>query len=295
VGFTRAKLAPVASSAQVLRYAAFTDDPRGGNPAGVVLGAGGMDQAQMLAVAAEVGYSETAFLEAREGPGREYDVRYFSPAAEVPFCGHATIASGCILAERDGAGELLFHTPSGDVSITTAVAPDGALTATLTSVAPHVLGVSSEDLEEALGHLRWAIEDLDEALPPAIAFAGARHLILAAATRERLAALDYDFEGLRAFMSERDLITLELVWRESELVFHARDPFPVGGVVEDPATGAGAAAFGAYLRERGAVTPPARVTIHQGADMGRPSLLLVDIGEGAGGLAVTGTAVPIPG
>ena len=54
---------------------------------------------------------------------------------------------------------------------------------------------------------------------------------------------------------------------------------PVGGVVEDPATGAAAAAFGNYLRETGAVTAPATVTVHQGVDMGRPSLLMIDIDE----------------
>ena len=59
-------------------------------------------------------------------------------------------------------------------------------------------------------------------------------------------------------------------------MFHARNPFPVGGVVEDPATGAAAAAFGGYLRDLGLVTPT-RLRIIQGEDMGRPSELLVDV------------------
>jgi Phenazine biosynthesis-like protein len=69
----------VGVSAHVLRYAAFTDDPGGGNPAGVVLDARGLDEAQMLQVAREVGYSETAFLRPCRGAVGEYDVRYFSP------------------------------------------------------------------------------------------------------------------------------------------------------------------------------------------------------------------------
>ena len=85
--------------------------------------------------------------------------------------------------------------------------------------------------------------------------------------------------------------TVDLVWRESELVFHARDPFPPGGVVEDPATGAAAAAFGGYLRELHLVPVPATVTVHQGADLGRPGLLMVGIPAGAGGISVSGTAV----
>ena len=63
----------------------------------------------------------------------------------------------------------------------------------------------------------------------------------------------------------------------SRATFHARNPFPPGGVVEDPATGAAAAALGGYLREGGHVQPPAEVVVLQGADMGRPSRLIVGI------------------
>ena len=76
---------------QILRYAAFTADPEGGNPAGVVLDASGLDEADMLRIAAEVGYAETAFVTGETAGAR--DIRYFSPVAEVPCCGHATVAT----------------------------------------------------------------------------------------------------------------------------------------------------------------------------------------------------------
>ena len=262
----------------ILSYAAFTETPEGGNPAGVVLDATGLQSTDMLKIAADLGYSETAFVIAREDAPNEYDVRYFSPEAEVPFCGHATIATGVALADRDGTGTLVFHTQAGTVPVETA-GENGTTTATLTSVTPHTEEVPADVLEAALTALGWSRAELDEALPPRIGFAGARHLILAAATRERLADLQYDFEALKALMLAHDLTTVDLVHREDETTFHARNPFPVGGVVEDPATGAAAAAFGNYLREVGAVTPPATVTVHQGVDMGRPSLLTVTIDE----------------
>lgn len=280
--------------AQVLRYAAFTEDPRGGNPAGVVLDASEMDDARMLAIAAEFGYSETAFVTGRGPRDGDLDVRYFSPLAEVPFCGHATIATGVAWAERHGPGLLRMSIPSGLVEVRTR-SGSGALTATLTSVAPSVAAISEADLAEALAALGWAACDLDPALPPRVPYAGAHHPVFAVATRQRLARLDYDFDRLGALMAARDWTTVQLVWRESVHVFHARDPFPPGGVVEDPATGAAAAAFGAYLRELGLVDPPATVTIHQGHDLGRPSLLTVDIPAGEHtGIDVSGTAVPIP-
>ncbi len=260
-----------------LHYAAFTSTPGGGNPAGVVLDAAGMEAAEMLALAARLGYSETAFLTARPEPGH-HDVRYFSPEAEVPFCGHATIASGVALAEHANAGgRLVLHTASGEVPVDTATDADGRTLATLTSVVPYVEEPDTTLVSGVLGHLRWDPGDLDSELPARVAYAGARHLVLPCRTRARLAAVDYDFEPMKALMLAHDLITVHLVWREDASTFHARNLFAVGGVVEDPATGAAAPAFGAYLRELGAVEPPVELTIHQGYDMGRPSTLTVHV------------------
>ncbi|MGH8969393.1 MAG: PhzF family phenazine biosynthesis protein [Actinomycetes bacterium] len=279
---------------EVLRYAAFTRDPAAGNPAGVVLDAGALDDAEMLAVAAEVGYSETAFLSADPAHEGRWSIRYFSPLAEVPFCGHATIASGVALAERAGPGQVALDTQGGLVVVDTRYDEDGALEATLTSVDPRVAPVDAADLEEALAALRWERSELDPGLPPGLAYAGAWHLVLAAATRERLAHLDYDFTRLGDLMAARSWTTVHLVWREDASTFHVRDPFPPGGVVEDPATGAAAAAFGAYLRSLGEVRAPARVTLRQGEDLGRPSRLTVEVPESAGPLRVSGNAVVIP-
>ncbi|WP_345705199.1 PhzF family phenazine biosynthesis isomerase [Kitasatospora paranensis] len=281
----------LAPGTEILRYAAFTADPAGGNPAGVVPDAAGLDDAEQLAIAARLGYSETAFL--RPIGDRAYAVRYFSPLAEVPFCGHATIASAVALGERLGPGGLRFETKAGTVPVEVVAGGDGVLSATLTSVEPSVEPVADADVTEALDALGWSRTDLDQALPPRIAFAGARHLVLATATRERLADLAYDFDRLTRFMTGLDLTTLQLVHRTAPDVFHVRDPFPVGGVVEDPATGAAAAAFGAYLREIDGVRD-AELTLHQGEDLGRPGTLRVRIDPADRLIRVSGAAVRIP-
>jgi len=274
---------------EVVRYTAFTTDPEAGNPAGVVLDARGLGAAQMLAIAADVGYSETAFL-LPEG-GDVLPVRYFSPLAEVPFCGHATIALGVAWGERNGLAPLRLMTQSGEVGVRLSDS-HGTLSATLVSVAPEVRDPEPGVRPRLLQALRYAEADLDDALPLRVGFAGAWHPIVALRTRDRLAALDYDYEVLAALMAEQDWTTVNVVWRESEQVFHSRNPFPPGGVVEDPATGAAAAALGGYLREHRLVELPASVAIRQGVDMGRPSLLTVGI-EAEGGISVTGNAVPI--
>src|SRR5215212_954720 len=116
----------------VLRLTAFSDDPAGGNPAGVVLDAAGLADAAMLAIAAEVGFSETAFVTAADG--QDLAVRYFSPLAEVPFCGHATIATGVAWGERHGPGVLRMRTPAGLVEVTVRDGNGGPPVATLVSV-----------------------------------------------------------------------------------------------------------------------------------------------------------------
>jgi PhzF family phenazine biosynthesis protein len=258
----------------------------------VVPAADGLTDERMLQIAAELGYPETAFL--TELDDRHYGVRYFAPTLEVPFCGHATIAAAVAMAERTGPGELVFETNAGTVPVAVAAGPDGVLRATLTSVEPHTTGIAPDDLAEALAALRWSADELDPTLPPRIAYAGARHLVLAAATRERLAALDYDFDRLATFMTAHQLITLQLVWPASPTVWHVRNPFPVGGVVEDPATGAAAAAFGAYLREQGRAAEDAELTLHQGEDLGSPGELRVELRAGDPRVRVTGAAVRLP-
>jgi PhzF family phenazine biosynthesis protein len=279
---------------EILRYAAFTTVPDGGNPAGVVLDATDASDAEMQRVAAEVGYSETAFLVPEAEPGA-FAVRYFSPLAEVPFCGHATIAAAVANARRNGPGALRFATMAGSVAVRTDADDIGLVTATLVSVPPRTVALASADRDELLAALGWSAADLEPALPPRVAFAGAWHPVLAATTRARLADLDYDFDRLGALMAARDWTTVALVHREHDTLFHARNPFPPGGVREDPATGAAAAALGGYLRELGLVTPPATVTVHQGDDLGRPGVLTVRIpAEPDTGIAVSGSAVPLP-
>ncbi|MGI9037328.1 MAG: PhzF family phenazine biosynthesis protein [Gemmatimonadota bacterium] len=272
------------------RLSAFTSDPAGGNPAGVWIGDELPQPDEMQRIAAEAGYSETAFI--APTAGAERTIRYYSPLAEVSFCGHATIASGVVLGERDGDGTYRLDSAVGVVPVTVR-SHDGIREASLTSVEPGYETPGEELVNGVLTLLGWDRDDLDRSIPPARAYAGAWHLVLAAKKAERLANLDYDFERMKSLMLADGLTTLQLIWREGDDLFHARDPFPVGGVVEDPATGAAAAALGGYLREAGLLEAPATITIRQGEAMGRPSRLQVEI-PASGGIVVSGTAVPLP-
>ena len=274
---------------QVKRLSAFTTDPAGGNPAGVWIGEHLPTFDTMQAIAKEIGYSETAFI--APSRGSERTIRYFSPEAEVPFCGHATIASGVQLGNEEGVGEYVLDTKAGTVNVAVR-SKGGQSEATLVSVATKYKSISDADLTDYLSLFGWGPDQLDPSIPAAIAYAGAWHLVVATRDRATLAEMDYDFDQLKTRMARDDLTTIQVIFRESDTVVHSRNPFPPGGVVEDPATGAAAAALGGYLRDAGLVSTPFEFKVQQGEDMGRPSELRVAVGD-SGGVSVSGFAVAI--
>lgn len=274
------------TSPSVLRIAAFSHDNAGGNPAGVVFCDDTMPtEADMLRIAAEVGYSETAFLKKTADAWR---IRYFSPEQEVPFCGHATVASGAALGERFGTGTYRLTLNDGEISVNAEKSPGGSFSATLQSPSTWSAEAPAELIATMLDSFSLAPTDLDPDFPIRIAFAGAKHLILVLRDRATLTAMDYPFEPVKKVMRREDLITISLLWRESDELFHARNAFAFGGVFEDPATGAAAAALAGYLRDiqwHG----NNEFVILQGEDMGCPSRLLVRYGPTIGeGIDVTG-------
>ena len=182
------------------------------------------------------------------------------------------------------------------MAVETSTDAAGLTTATLTSVA--AAGRAARAGRPATGcwpRCAGRPDELDPALPLRVAYAGAWHPVVAVRDRSRLADLDYDFDALGALMAERDWTTVALVWRAGPDRFDVRNPFPPGGVVEDPATGAAAAALGGYLRELGLVHAAGdahRCT--RATDMGRPSLLTVTVPAAPGsGIGVSGTAVAL--
>lgn len=271
---------------KLYHLASFSIGTEGGNPAGVWIGEELPEPAAMQKIAADVGASETAFI--APSTGRRRSIRYYSPEVEVSFCGHATIASGVVLGREHGEGSYRLDTAIGEVEVT-ARQRGAQMEASLRSVDTRQEVLADETLQEALDCLGWKKDELDPGLPPIKAYAGAWHLILATADAETLAKLDYDFDALRAMMQREGLTTLQLVWREQDDLFHSRNPFPIGGVVEDPATGAAAAALGGYLRDANIVATPFELQIRQGERMGMPSLLQVEIPP-TGGILVTGEA-----
>jgi PhzF family phenazine biosynthesis protein len=273
-------------SVEVLRIAAFSDGETGGNPAGVVIGDAHPSDEDMRRIAAEVGFSETAFAMPQ---GAGWRVRYFSPASEVPFCGHATIGLGVALAAREGDGVFALRINSADITVEGR--KQGALyAAALQSPPTRSRAPDSGLLREAMSLFGLRDDELDQRIPPAHAHGGADHLVLMLRERSRLAAMAYDLAAGKVLMDRAGWVTILLGCVESNSRFHTRNAFASGGVLEDPATGAATAAFAGYLRDLGWPHGGA-IDIVQGEDMGSRSLLHAEIPETPGAsIRVSGTA-----
>lgn len=258
---------------QIQRFAAFAHGTVGGNPAGVVLCADALPPpAEMQRIAAEVGYSETAFAAPIDGGWR---VRYFAPAMEVPFCGHATVALGAALALSHGDG--VFPLQLNESRITVEGWRDGpSLVAALQSPPTTSAPVMEALVDATLALFGYTAADLDSRLPPAVIEAGARHLLLALASGRALAAMRYDLEAGRELMHAAGVVTICLAHAESARAFRVRNAFAAGGIYEDPATGAAAAALAGYLRDLGWAHGGA-IELRQGDEMGAPSRLRAEI------------------
>ncbi len=182
----------------VVKLAAFSDGDTGGNPAGVVVAPELPSAEEMQGIAAEVGFSETAFAApippiapiapipltpgTETAPDTRYRVRYFSPESEVPFCGHATIALAAVLAREKGDG--LFQLQLNDAAITVEGRREGRLYhAALQSPPTRSVVAPRELAQEFLDLFGYKGEELDPRLPPAVAHAGANHFVIGLATR----------------------------------------------------------------------------------------------------------------
>jgi PhzF family phenazine biosynthesis protein len=273
---------------EILTFRAFTTadpQPHSGNPAGVVVNAEGLTRADMLRIAAELGFSETAFLTAVTPASAR--IRYFTPRDEISFCGHATIAAGVALARRGVGPVVYFETNAGDVPVELTL--DAA---TLTAVDTVVGPLADVLLENLLAALRLSRGDLDPALPAAFVRGGNPHPIVF--VREGvLAGLDHDADAVLRLQDRENWDgTIPVVHRVTAERFASRNPFPRGGIREDPATGSAAAGLGSYLRAGRHLGLPAVIQVEQGAEIGRPSLITVEIPL-EGRVRVTGTVVEL--
>ena len=274
---------------------AFTDRPFGGNPAGVVLLGNDKfpDEGLMLQVAAELRYSETAFV--RRLSAAEYHVRYFTPAAEVELCGHATVATFALLHRLGLAdGRCLCHTLAGDLAI------EAGERVMMQMAKPRIVETiaDTEEIYKALG-LKFSIVNSQLSilnLPVQVAYAGLNDIMIPVPDVATLNALQPDMEAVAAITKEHDttsfhVFTLNSIMNlefrnlnketspfnirnsEFEITAFVRDFGPLYGIPEESATGTANAALTHYMAVNGIIPQQGDFAFLQGEAMGRPSVV----------------------
>lgn len=261
----------------------FTETLYAGNPLAVVLDADGLSAAQMQRMAAEFNLSETVFVCAPRSAGALATARIFTPAYEMPFAGHPTVGTACLLAELGIApqGEqvsFVLDEQVGPVPVTVKRQPGRAPFAQLTAAQAPELRAWPGDADALAAALGLSADDLGcQGERPRQASCGAAFVLVPLRQPELLAAIRFDSSKAQALLAGAWGHGLYLYARDYEGELRARMFAPGAGVPEDPATGSAAAALAGAL----ALEAPARDgdwawPIHQGLEMGRPSLLLTE-------------------
>lgn len=271
---------------------AFTVRPFTGNPAGVVLGADGMTDAQMLAVARELNNSETAFVLDADGDDHDVRVRFFTPMTEVPTCGHATVAAHFARAVEYGlpSGSLVQKTGGGLLQRVeihrTADGVQIGMDQGVASFGPELSGVQVDRLLRALGA---DAADLADGGPVQVVSTGHSKVLVELRERTILDGLRPDPAALTALSHEvgsNGFFVFTRSTGDPTLLTCARMFAPAIGIAEDPVTGNGHGPLGAYLVRHGiAPATDGRLTFTglQGAAMGRRGTVRVFVEEQHGG------------
>lgn len=269
---------------------AFTDVPLGGNPAGVALFQDKLpDEAEMRRVAAQVGYSETAFLR-RIAPDR-FEVRYFTPVEEVALCGHATVGSFSLLLQKgliEGGRTYIAQTGAGDIRVDIA-----AGLVWLDMAVPKELGQLSDADASALLSMYGLEEGAFGTLHPAMVDTGLPDIMMPLVNPALLAALKPDMEAISALSKRLNVTGVHAFALASDGV-HCRNFAPLYGIDEESATGTSNGALTYYLYRRGLVQPDATNLFIQGEAMGKPSKIYSRLSvsrDGSVSIRVGGSAV----
>ena len=250
----------------------FTSIPLTGNQLAVVHDADAIDDATMLAFARETRLSETTFVQTSTEPGADYRNRIFTMPQEIAFAGHPSLGTAVAVARARGDQHTTYvqQTRAGLQPVDVRLDGDAARASMLQE--PPVFGVEPA-IDEVMAVAGLGAKDAHPDLPAQVVSTGEPQLMAPVRDRgvlERLARPE--LAALRALLEPLGALVLYLAAVDPDTgTAHARSFFAgVDGVIEDPGTGAAAGPLLAYLHDRAGTT---RLTISQGAEIGRPSRL----------------------
>jgi PhzF family phenazine biosynthesis protein len=282
-------------SVRVFQVDAFSSQRFCGNPAGVVLDADALSDADMQSLARELNNGDTVFLLSPDGSDHDVRARFFTPRREAAFVGHATLAAHAVLAQLGLPPRPRQKQSSGIVTIST----QGGVPARIAiSQSPPPLGraLTSAELDAILAALSLGREHLDPSCPPVLAGPATR-VLLGVRNPEALEHIRPDFARLAALSAQIAAVgyfLFALLGSPSRRTTTARMFCPALGIPEDPVSGNAHAMLGVYLLHHRLIMPEAAgFEGEQGRHMGRPgrvSVLFERNLSGLSSIAISGEA-----
>jgi PhzF family phenazine biosynthesis protein len=250
----------------------FAKTEDGGNPAGVVLQADGLSDEEMLSIAQQVGFSETAFVHKSEKAN--YKVRFFTPNSEVRLCGHATIAAFTLLKNKKiiDDGILCQETKAGILNIE--VDNDKVY---MNQNAPEYFNII--DKNEVADSLNITQDDFVSHLPIQIVSTGLKDIMIPIKSLDRLFSIKPDYKKIAALSKKYNIIGFHVFSLETKFdsTAHCRNFAPLYNINEESATGTSNGALACYLYKHGIVNEEqsSELVFEQGYSMQKPSEILV--------------------
>ena len=259
---------------------AFTDTLFGGNPAGVVILPEGSDFPSdeiMVKTAAELRYSETAFI--KQLSETEFNIRYFTPAAEVDLCGHATIGSFCALIHAGIVEKnctCINHTLAGDLNI---VIKDGFIMMDMATPVEIATIEDPEKIKELYDIMGASYDPEKITLLPKLISTGLPDIMMPIASQADLNAIEPDMKALSDLSARYEVVGVHAFTLDTEgdVTAHARNFAPLYDIDEEAATGTSNGALTYYFYLNQIIDADASCKIIQGEKMDRPSVILTDI------------------
>jgi trans-2,3-dihydro-3-hydroxyanthranilate isomerase len=240
----------------------FTDTPLAGNGLAVFTDARELEEQELQRLARELNLSETVFVLPPEAGGHAR-IRIFTPEIEMRFAGHPTLGSAFVLAAPMQLVEIRLETPMGIVPVALERDHDRIVFGRMEQPLPRWEPYAEEAaLLSALGVER-------SELPVELYDNGARHVYVALASEEEVAALRPDLSALADLPA---VLGINFFAGEGSR-WKTRMFAPAGGVPEDPATGSAAGPLAVHLARHGWIGFGDEIEISQGAEVGRPSTL----------------------
>jgi trans-2,3-dihydro-3-hydroxyanthranilate isomerase len=269
----------------------FAEEKYAGNQLAVVRDAADLSSEQMQQITKEMNYSETTFILSEEPQRGGFDVRIFTPEAEVPFAGHPTLGTAFVIRQeivKQSVETINLNLKVGQIPVTFRKTGEGEEILWMKQIEPSFGEIFDAGIIAQI--LTVEKDDIDEKFPIQDVSTGVPFIIVPLKTLDAVRRAKVNKDEYFRFIEN---INAKVILIFCPVTYHKHNDLNVRvfcdyvGIPEDPATGSGNGCLAGYLvKHRFFGTNKIDVHVEQGYEIGRPSLLYLRAEENGGKIDV---------